>query len=127
MIKTSLINKIIELHKKNLKKKLDLVTNVFPKTFPKGQSVEILKTSCLEKNLNKFDKKDKEHVTRYFYKNYKFFSILNLKNSEAKKIFNTAIDTKQDLAVLSKKYSNCSSSGIKNFNTEYSWIFNLTI
>ena len=106
MIKTSLINKIIKLHKKNLKKKLDLVTNVFPKTFPKGQSVEILKTSCLEKNLNKFDKKDKEHVTRYFYKNNKFFSILNLKNRETKKIFNTAIDTKQDLAVLLKKYSN---------------------
>ena len=106
MIKTSLINKIIKLHKKNIKKKLDLITNVFPKTFPKGQSVEILKTSCLQNNLKKFNKKDKEHVTRYFYKNYKLFSILNLKNRDTKKMFNMAIDTKQDLTLLLKKYFN---------------------
>jgi len=84
----------------------DLITNVFPKTFPKGQSVEILKTSCLENNLKKFNKKDKEHVTRYFYKNYKLFSILNLKNRDTKKMFNMAIDTKQDLTLLLKKYFN---------------------
>ena len=34
---------------KNSKKKYDLVTNVFPRTFPQGQSVEIIKTSLIKK------------------------------------------------------------------------------
>ena len=55
------------------------MTNVFPRTFPSGQSIEIIKTSTLGKNLRFFSKLDKEHVTRYFYNNSKKFKILNIK------------------------------------------------
>ena len=37
----------------------DIVTNVFPRTFPKGQSVEIIKSSVFKKNL---PKKKKKHI-----------------------------------------------------------------
>ena len=32
-------------------KNLDLITNVFPRTFPKGQSIEIIKTSIIKNNI----------------------------------------------------------------------------
>ena len=35
----------------------DIVTNVFPRTFPKGQSVEIIRSSVFKKNLPKMKKK----------------------------------------------------------------------
>ena len=75
LIDPIIINKVISIHLKNIRRQIDLVTNVFPRTFPKGQSVEIVNTKTLEQNLCKLNQKDKEHVTRYFYRNYKNFLI----------------------------------------------------
>ena len=69
-----------------------------------GQSVEIIKTELIKKNLKQFSNKDKEHVTRYFYKNYSIFSILNFRNRSRKKIFKMSIDTKKDFNDLKNKY-----------------------
>ena len=55
------------------KKKVDLVTNIFPRTFPRGQSVEVLRSNILEKSIINFDKLQREHVTKYFYDNFKKF------------------------------------------------------
>ena len=86
-----------------LKKKYDLITNVFPRSFPPGQSVEILKTSVLKKNIKNMNKTELEHVTSYFYKNCKNFSIKNF--SAKKKLANMklSIDTKKDLNLILKK------------------------
>ena len=56
----------------------DLVTNVFPRTFPKGQSVEIIKTSTLA-GISKIERTplQKEHVTPYFYDHFKEFRIVS--------------------------------------------------
>jgi spore coat polysaccharide biosynthesis protein SpsF len=80
LIDFRLINKSINIFKKN--KRFDLITNVFPRTFPSGQSVEIIKTSALGKNLKFFSKLDKEHVTRYFYRNSPKFKIKNFANKK---------------------------------------------
>jgi spore coat polysaccharide biosynthesis protein SpsF len=82
---------------KNSKKKYDLVTNVFPRTFPQGQSVEIIKTSLIKNNIKKFTKQDKEHVTKYFYDNSKKFNIKNFIYMGNKKKKKLSIDTKKDL------------------------------
>ena len=50
LIDYKIIEKAIKIFK-NSKKKYDLVTNVFPRTFPQGQSVEIIKTSIIKKIL----------------------------------------------------------------------------
>ena len=102
LINFKIIDRAISLHKKN--KNVDIVTNVFPRTFPMGQSVEIIKTELIKKNLKQFSNKDKEHVTRYFYKNYSIFSILNFRNRSRKKIFKMSIDTKKDFNDLKNKY-----------------------
>ena len=65
-----------------------------------GQSVEIIKTKIIRKNLKRFNVKDKEHVTRYFYENNDNFSIINFRNKSKK----MSIDTKKDFNFLEKKF-----------------------
>ena len=102
LVDVKIIDRAIALHKK--KKYADLITNVFPRTFPMGQSVEIIKTKIIRKNLKRFKAKDKEHVTKFFYENNKNFSIINFKNKSKKKIFKMSIDNKKDFNFLEKKY-----------------------
>ena len=97
-----LINRAIDI-KKKLSNKFDLITNIFPRTFPSGMSVEIIKTSTLKKTINKFSKFDLEHVTPYFYKNYSFFKIRNFKSQKKIKI-KYSIDKPIDLNRLSKLF-----------------------
>lgn len=59
----------------------EMTTNVNPRTFPKGQSVEVFQAKCLENNDTFMDKLDKEHVTRYFYNHSDQFVIKNVKNA----------------------------------------------
>ena len=73
LIDPKIIDKAIKIsHKQG---KYDIITNVFPRTFPKGQSVEVIKTSILKKYSKNFSKADKEHVTKYFYKNSNKFRV----------------------------------------------------
>jgi len=58
---------------------LDLVTTAFPRTLPPGLTVEIVKTAALERAVpSMVDFLDREHITSYFYKNFKDFSIKNI-------------------------------------------------
>ena len=84
LIDPSIIDEAIKIFKTR-KKNYDIVTNVFPRSFPKGQSLEIIKTSKLRSYLDKFNKDQREHVTKYFYKNYKNFVIKNFMNIKIKK------------------------------------------
>lgn len=97
-----IINRAIRIYKKN--KKYDIITNVFPRSFPKGLSVELIKTHIIKKNLKLMNHNDKEHVTSYFYRNSDKFNIYNFKT---KKKFsqNLVIDTLSDLKRLKKKFN----------------------
>tara|TARA_B100001121_G_C18632011_1_gene594829 strand:- start:173 stop:799 length:627 start_codon:yes stop_codon:yes gene_type:complete len=102
LIDYRILNKAIKIFE-NSKNKYDLVTNVFPRTFPQGQSVEIIKTLIIEKNIKKFNKLDKEHVTKFFYDNSEKFYIKNFIYLGNKKKIKQSIDTKKDLKnILSK-------------------------
>ena len=84
-------------------KNADIITNVFPRSYPKGMSVEIIKVSTLRNNIEKMKKNDLEHVTKYFYRNYKKFNIINFKNISDKKTMKFSIDTKNDLKKIINK------------------------
>ena len=103
LIDYRLINKSINIFKKN--KNFDLITNIFPKTYPSGQSVEIIKTNLLGKNLKFFSKLDKEHVTRYFYRNFSRFKIKNFKNKINDNKKKLSVDTPQELNAMLKLYN----------------------
>ena len=101
LIDNKIIEYAIKIHKKN--KNFDIITNVFPRTFPKGQSVEIIKVQILKDYINKMSKSDLEHVTRYFYKNSRKFKIKNFKSKNKKKIMKLSVDTISDFIKIKKK------------------------
>ena len=96
LIDYKIINKAVNIFKKNKKKKFDIITNVFPRTFPKGQSVEIINVNAISYNLHNMNKNEKEHVTQYFYKNSSNFSIKNFK-SKKKILVKMTVDIKKDI------------------------------
>jgi spore coat polysaccharide biosynthesis protein SpsF len=104
IISYTLLNKAIQIHKKN-PNKFDIITNVFPRSYPSGQSVELIKTNLLKENIKFFNKKDKEHVTTYFYRNKKNFKIKNFTMDIKKKYIKMSIDTKYDLKKLLSKFN----------------------
>ncbi len=104
------------------KKKYDVITNCFPKTFPSGQSVEIIKRSAFEKvSVDKLTNSHKEHVTNYFYDNHEEFSIFNVNCHYTHNFEKTSIDTQEDLNFLKKIYKDLID---KNFNVEIQKIIN---
>ena len=78
---------------------LDLISNVFPRTYPVGTSVEIIKTDSLKKILGlTVDSCDREHITRFFYRNPEKFRILNFESGRPDlRKARLAVDTKEDL------------------------------
>jgi len=78
----------------------DIVTTMFPRTYPPGLTTEIIKKELLEN----FDKKvlnpfDREHLTTYFYKNPVDIKISNMANLnyESMKNIRLVIDNEEDL------------------------------
>ena len=56
----------------------DVVTNVFPRTFPRGQSVEVVRTASLaEAYADGLTAFEEEHVTQVFYQHPERFDIRN--------------------------------------------------
>ena len=103
LIDPKLIDQAIRISQKE--KRYDIISNVFPRTFPKGQSVEIIKTSLLKKYSKYFSKTDKEHVTKYYYDNSDKFIIKNFTFDGNNKIIKLAVDTKKDLKKILKRFN----------------------
>jgi len=108
----SLINDAIKIF---LNKKPDILTNILERTFPKGLSVEIIKTKSYEKAYNLIkSKSDKENITSIIYKNKKKFKIHNLKNLKNLKNINFCVDTKKDLLRFKKIIKNYGKINLKS-------------
>ena len=85
----------------------DLVTNTFPRTFPKGYSVEVVRSQpFLAINPEQLNAAEREHVTRFYYQNPEQFKIVNLssKNPELAQT-SLAVDTLEDLRRLEQESS----------------------
>ncbi len=81
----------------------DLVTNVFPRTHPSGQSVEIVRSSTFKKVYHRMnDSGDFEHVTKFFYHNPKEFKIFNFTSSIDCSSIHLSVDTQEDMQMFSK-------------------------
>lgn len=78
---------------------IDLVTNVFPRTFPRGHSLEMIRSSTLlgidASGLTPYQR---EHVTPVFYDNPNTYRIVNLESGDPLKArINLCVDTVEDL------------------------------
>lgn len=75
----------------------DVVTNVHPRSFPKGQSVEIVRVEALRRvDAAATDADDREHLTRFFYRHPDRFRILNFSNDEDRSGESLCVDTPED-------------------------------
>ena len=71
-----LIDKAVDIYKYG---KYNLVTNVLKRTFPKGQSVELVDSSIFHSVYSKLKGDEKEHITKHFYLFPDNFKIYNFK------------------------------------------------
>ena len=95
LIDPKLIDKAYEIH---CKQNFDLITNIMKRSFPKGQSVELISKKAIN-NLQKFNlsNEEKEHVTLGFYKNKDKFNIYNFESGSQKyALQQQSIDTLND-------------------------------
>lgn len=103
LIDFRIINRAINLAEKE--KKFDLITNIFPRSYPSGQSTEVIRSSILRTALKnpKITKYDLEHVTTFFYKNSTNYKIINFSTKKKNQI-KFSIDYKKDLEKLRKYF-----------------------
>lgn len=80
----------------------DLVSTVYPRTFPKGQNVELIRANLLDAfSQDELTAHDREHVTAFFYRNPRRFRIRNIASSNAALAeYDYAVDTLDDLRRL---------------------------
>lgn len=111
-IDPKVIDKAVNLFKK---KKYDIVTNVFPRSYPKGISVEVIKSKLIiDLDRKKINKHYREHITSFFYNNSHNYNIKNFKNKKNYSRLSLAVDTKNDLLKMKSVLEN------KNF-LNYDW------
>lgn len=95
-----ILNQAICIHEQC---EVDLVSNIFPRSYPKGQSVEVINTKAL-KQICSSDRtsSQKEHVTPYFYENYQEFRIVNFTSGQNSSDSVQCIDTLVDFEIASQ-------------------------
>lgn len=76
----------------------DLVTNVLPRTYPPGQTVEVLRSQTFRRSyLLMHEQEDLEHVTRFFHRNRKEFSVYNFLAEATYDGIHLAVDSAEDV------------------------------
>jgi len=95
-IDPALVDKMVSLHRQT---PCDLTTNVHPRTFPAGMSVEVIQAQSLAKlDQQSLSADDREHVTTYFYRHADQFEINNHAAKAPHTDVDLALDTEDDFA-----------------------------
>ena len=80
----------------------DLSTNVQFRSFPKGQSVEVIRTESLARAMARMRQpEDFEHVTRYLYAHPDDFAIKNFSSDDAMGHLQLSVDSVEDFEMVS--------------------------
>ena len=101
----------------------DLVTNVFPRSFPKGQSVEIIKTTALGRiSKAMLSDEEREHATSYFYNNHLKFKIGTIRKRGDYANSRHCIDDKKDFSIAKRVIGSKDLNGLGWEAIEDLWI-----
>jgi len=77
---------------------VDIVTNVLRRTYPRGQSVEVLRADTFGTVYESMrEDEDLEHVTRFFYNHPENFRIHSFALAENLNWIQLSVDTRQDM------------------------------
>jgi spore coat polysaccharide biosynthesis protein SpsF len=89
-----LIDQCVEIFKNG---QFDLVSNVFPRTFPKGRSVEVIRAKTFLEALPMMKEPDFfEHVTKLFYVQPESYQIYNVHAERDYQDINLCVDREDD-------------------------------
>jgi spore coat polysaccharide biosynthesis protein SpsF (cytidylyltransferase family) len=81
----------------------DLVTNVFPRTYPAGMSVEVVRTETFARIVPALaDPADREHVTSFFYRRPEQFRIVNFALDRPRRDVHLAVDTPEQFEYVAR-------------------------
>ena len=123
----NLVDKAIDLFSKN---NFDIVTTMFPRSYPPGLTTEIIDKELLARfNKKVSNSYDREHLTTFFYRNSEGINIKNIKNNKYKdmKDIKLVVDNLEDLkkikwiaSQISKDNNNYDISNIIDLAKDYS-------
>ncbi|MCF7980155.1 MAG: glycosyltransferase family protein [Chromatiaceae bacterium] len=98
LIDPDIVDQAIALHATS---DADLTTNTQHRSFPKGQSVEIVRTSALADALARMrNPADQEHVTHYLYQHPNQYRIQNFASDESFGEVQLSVDTQADFDAI---------------------------
>jgi spore coat polysaccharide biosynthesis protein SpsF len=96
LIDPEIVKNVIYLYRES---GADLATNVFPRSFPKGQSIEVFNAKLFCATLKKItNHSEAEHISEFYYKNSNQFKIENICHSQNFANFQMSVDTPEDFA-----------------------------
>lgn len=117
LIDHHLVDQAIEIYQSQ---KCDLVTNVFPRTFPKGQTIEVISTSALKRALEiGTNENEQEHMTQFFYNNHELFKIVSFTNSDDLSQIQLSVDTEEDFRLCSEILDKLHDYKIRTWKDSY--------
>lgn len=109
-----LVRRAVSLFRKG---KWDIVTNVQERTFPPGESVEVVDAALYRRTYPEMrTKEEKEHVTRHFYLNPGRYRMLNFRSGLKAGEMRLSVDTPEDFRAISSLIS-----GLSRPHWEYGW------
>lgn len=94
LLDPALIDEAVELY---LRTAADLVSNVHPRSFPKGQSVEVISVEAMRRAVDAMTTpQEREHVTPYFYAHDDEFVIRSFGATQPRPDVQLSIDSPED-------------------------------
>jgi spore coat polysaccharide biosynthesis protein SpsF len=103
LIDQTLIDKACDIF---LQGDFDIVTNTLHRTYPRGQSVEVVRAEVFERARRLMtEDEDKEHVTRFFYRNADRFDIHNFCSDRDRGFIQLSVDNPTDMELFAKVVS----------------------
>ncbi len=120
-----IINDFLEIF---IQKKPDLLTNVFPRSYPVGMSIEIISLNALANACSRMTQESHfEHISKFFYENSDSFNIINISQEPINHSkVNLSVDTKEDFErfkwIINKckqNYLNADYNELIKFYNEY--------
>jgi spore coat polysaccharide biosynthesis protein SpsF len=90
----ALVDQAVSLFREH---RVDIVTNVRPRSFPRGQSVEVIGIDALRDAVGAMSSShEREHVTPYLYANPEKYSIRSFGTEEGRPEVQLCIDEAED-------------------------------
>lgn len=87
---------------------VELCCNIYPRTFPKGQSLEMFSLELLKRFYPQMSESDREHVTPIFYRHADQLNIRNITFHTPSNHLDLSIDTPEQLLLCQRIFTELS-------------------